>query len=133
MVINQEKTKLLMDVITEGFNELLLIRSKIESVPFTDTSKTIDTDIISKMTACLQLKELASVIPIDDDFVKEMTSSDFSMVQGFLSYRIRNLTKQMKSNMEVDSDLGLIVNSFFEERIAFLFDIKINLQKMLRV
>ena len=24
------------------------------------------------MTACLQLKELASVIPIDDDFVKEM-------------------------------------------------------------
>jgi hypothetical protein len=131
MFLNQEKTKVLLDVVTQGFNELLSLRVKVQSVTFTDTGKILNADIVSKMAACLKIKEIASVIPIDDDFVKEMNPADFSMIQGFLSYRIRKLTNKMKSNMEIDSDLGLMVNSFFDERIAFLYSIKIDLQKML--
>ena len=131
MILDQEKTKVLLDVVTQGFNELLSLRGKVQSVTFTDNGKILNADIVSKMAACLKIKEIASVIPIDNSFVKEMNPADFSMIQGFLSYRIRKLTNTIKSNMEVDSDLGLMVNSFFEERISFLYNIKIDLQKML--
>ncbi len=131
MILDQEKTKVLLDVVTQGFNELLSLRRKVESVTFTDTGKILNAEIVSKMAACLKIKEIVSVIPVDDDFVKEMNPADFSMIQGFLSYRIRKLTNKIKSNMEIDSDLGSMVNSFFEERITFLYNIKIDLQKML--
>lgn len=131
MILDQEKTKVLLDVVTQGFNELLSLRRKVESVTFTDTGKILNAEIVSKMAACLKIKEIVSVVPIDDDFVKEMNPADFSMIQGFLSYRIRKLTNKIKSNMEIDSDLGSMVNSFFEERITFLYNIKIDLQKML--
>lgn len=131
MILDQEKTKVLLDVVTQGFNELLSLRRKVESVTFTDTGKILNAEIVSKMAACLKIKEIVSVIPVDDDFVKEMNPADFSMIQGFLSYRIRKLTNKIKSNMEIDSDLGSMVNSFFEERITFLHNIKIDLQKML--
>lgn len=131
MILDQEKTKVLLDVVTQGFNELLSLRRKVESVTFTDTGKILNAEIVSKMAACLKIKEIVSFIPVDDDFVKEMNPADFSMIQGFLSYRIRKLTNKIKSNMEIDSDLGSMVNSFFEERITFLYNIKIDLQKML--
>lgn len=131
MILDQEKTKVLLDVVTQGFNELLSLRRKVESVTFTDTGEILNAEIVSKMAACLKIKEIVSVVPIDDDFVKEMNPADFSMIQGFLSYRIRKLTNKIKSNMEIDSDLGSMVNSFFEERITFLHNIKIDLQKML--
>lgn len=131
MILDQEKTKVLLDVVTQGFNELLSLRRKVESVTFTDTGEILNAEIVSKMAACLKIKEIVSVVPIDDDFVKEMNPADFSMIQGFLSYRIRKLTNKIKSNMEIDSDLGSMVNSFFEERINFLHNIKIDLQKML--
>lgn len=131
MILDQEKTKVLLDVVTQGFNELLSLRRKVESVTFTDTGKILNAEIVSKMATCLKIKEIVSVVPIDDDFVKEMNPADFSMIQGFLSYRIRKLTNKIKSNMEIDSDLGSMVNSFFEERITFLYNIKIDLQKML--
>lgn len=131
MILDQEKTKVLLDVVTQGFNELLSLRRKVESVTFTDTGKILNAEIVSKMAACLKIKEIVSVIPVDDDFVKEMNPTDFSMIQGFLSCRIRKLTNKIKSNMEIDSDLAFMVNSFFEERIAFLYNIKSDLQKML--
>ena len=83
------------------------------------------------MSACLQFKSLVAVLPIDDEFVKEMKPDDFIMVQGLLSDRIRKLTNQIKSNLDIDSDLALMVNSFFEERIAFLSEIKTDLDERL--
>lgn len=131
MALDREKTKALLDVVMSGFNFFAAQRSNLELLTPTATGKVLDSDIVAKMAVCLQIKELASVMPIDDEFVKAMESDDFRMVQGLLTDRIRKLAKQMKSNTEIDADLGGMVNSFFDERIAFLSDIKIDLQEML--
>lgn len=131
MDLNREKTRVLLDVIQQGFDYMAEQRSNLQLLTPTHTSKILDADIVSKMSACLQFKSLVAVLPIDDEFVKEMKPDDFSMVQGLLSDRIRKLTNQIKSNLEIDSDLALIVNSFFEERIAFLSEIKMDLDERL--
>jgi hypothetical protein len=131
MDLNREKTRVLLDVVARGFDYMAAQRSNLQLLTPTHASKILDADIVSRMSACLQFKSLVAVIPIDDEFVKEMKPDDFSMVQGLLSDRIRKLTDKIKSNFEIDSDLAFIVNSFFEERIAFLSDIKMDLDEML--
>jgi hypothetical protein len=131
MDLNREKTRVLLDVVDRGFDYMAAQRSNLQLLTPTHSSKILDADIVSKMSACLQFKSLVAVLPIDDEFVKEMKPDDFSMVQGLLSDRIRKLTDKIKSNFEIDSDLAFIVNSFFEERIAFLSDIKMDLDEML--
>lgn len=131
MALNREKTKALLDVVAHGFNYLGTQRSNLELIIPTADCKGLNSDIVSRMAACLQFKELASVMPVDAEFVSGMNPDDFDMIHGLLSSHILNLRKQMNVNYELDPDLANIVNSFFEERIMFLTDIQDDLQAML--
>jgi len=131
MVLNGEKTKVLLAVVERGFDYMAAKHSNLQLLTPTNNDKILDADTVSKMSACLQFKDLASVIPVDADFVRGMNPDDFDMIHDLLSSLIRNLRKQMDVNYELDPDLANIVNGFFEERIMFLTDIQDDLQAML--
>lgn len=131
MVLNGEKTKVLLAVVERGFDYMAAKHSNLQLLTPTNNDKILDADTVSKMSACLQFKDLASVIPVDADFVRGMNPDDFDMIHDLLSSLIRNLRKQMDVNYELDPDLANIVNGFFEERIMFLTDIQNDLQAML--
>lgn len=131
MVLNGEKTKVLLAVVERGFDYMAAKHSNLQLLTPTNNDKILDADTVSKMSACLQFKDLASVIPVDADFVRGMNPDDFDMIHDLLSSLIRNLRKQMDVNYELDPDLANIVNGFFEERIMFLTDIQDDLQSML--
>lgn len=131
MVLNGEKTKVLLAVVERGFDYMAAKHSNLQLLTPTNNDKILDSDTVSKMSACLQFKDLASVIPVDADFVRGMNPDDFDMIHDLLSSLIRNLRKQMDVNYELDPDLANIVNGFFEERIMFLTDIQDDLQSML--
>lgn len=131
MVLNGAKTKVLLDVVERGFDYMAAKHSNLQLLTPTNNDKILDADTVSKMSACLQFKDLASVIPVDADFVRGMNPDDFDMIHDLLSSLIRNLRKQMDVNYELDPDLANIVNGFFEERIMFLTDIQDDLQSML--
>lgn len=131
MVLNGAKTKVLLAVVERGFDYMAAKHSNLQLLTPTNNDKILDADTVSKMSACLQFKDLASVIPVDADFVRGMNPDDFDMIHDLLSSLIRNLRKQMDVNYELDPDLANIVNGFFEERIMFLTDIQDDLQSML--
>ena len=131
MVLNGEKTKVLLAVVERSFDYMAAKHSNLQLLTPTNNDKILDADTVSKMSACLQFKDLASVIPVDADFVRGMNPDDFDMIHDLLSSLIRNLRKQMDVNYELDPDLANIVNGFFEERIMFLTDIQDDLQAML--
>ena len=131
MVLNGEKTKVLLAVVERGFDYMAAKHSNLQLLTPTNNDKILDADTVSKMSACLQFKDLASMIPVDADFVRGMNPDDFDMIHDLLSSLIRNLRKQMDVNYELDPDLANIVNGFFEERIMFLTDIQDDLQAML--
>lgn len=144
MALSTEQTKVLIEVVSSSFSFVASEKKRLSSLVDSEyfhwsinkeaTRQLINDGCNKKMLACLTFNELASVLPVDEEFIDEMHSDSFNVIIGCLEKSIRMLKKQCNNidgiQTSVSPEVLKIIKNDFDKKVTQLEDIKHNMNSM---
>lgn len=144
MALSTEQTKVLITLVDNSFTFIANERNRLcslldndyynESINKKDTLQFINDSSNKKMLAFLTFNELATVLPVDEEFIDGMHSDSFNIILECIDQNIQLLQKERNSVDDIKAFVSLevlkIIKDSFDKKVTQLEDIKHNMNSM---
>lgn len=144
MALSTEQTKVLITLVDNSFTFIANERNRLcslldndyynESINKKDTLQFINDSSNKKMLACLTFNELATVLPVDEEFIDGMHSDSFNIILECIDQNIQLLQKERNSVDDIKTfvspEVLKIIKNSFDKKVTQLEEIKNNMNSM---